>query len=1581
MESFIFNNFKKRLMEGEVNENESWIFYPVNKSFVNDFEDKIKYIKSTNDFRLFLPEDKTDGADFFDTYKTRMYSQTYRYTKMGDTDIKSKPYFVTSAGFDLFLEKFPGQEHLKDLFFTPGINFYRVDHYDEKIDTTTNQPYQSPVPRGFYYVNTTEELAWCADQVNNINGDNTINIVLGDNIGVKAENVTVDSLTANPTIFKTVRTSIGSNPAQPYEGIFYGNGFKFVNLILNCDKDVNGIFGYLGTSGLLSTVTFDGVNVLKCDKDISITHLINNGTDVFAGLLCGKNNGKIESCYIHGDVVVNNFIPKMYSSLLKNDNADITNGSYFTYYPNYYCYDNPGNIVPYIGYFNEGVFATYSGYGADGSKHYYWNTENTVPEVYNYDTSNKAVPLEWYYYIAPNINSMYFMHFTHEKCRLNVLWYDQNLISDYSKQYQMDGASVNDYGLYCINPEINNTSSYKAPSTKWMDRMKYAQYFNKSIKLSEQNRVAYYVSSLVGCNNSIINHARVDCTLHTSGTFVGFMGGVAGMQAKGKLYNIFTQVTSKDVVEDREGFTYYKRDWVNFNQVLTFHKKSIKNISSLFGSCIVDGKYGEPGLVMDAVNSYFNNENSIVFNSANLETPEYDDYYFDNRFGAFAAMVEFNASNVSDMWISDEMVNNPVYRCIRVSNSTFGYKEIGSYTTEDGTRYLCSPYTIAYAGVNGYQYNMYGIASPLFPEIKPIYNSTPSIISTCFDNKGFQIAQNSLFHRVGLFGIDQNIAAPHSNPNFWCINLETDLPGVGGVWSNDVYNYYYNAGNNGVAVPTSVVDRVNKPITTNFDIDVSHIASKLVSWNNCYINNNYNQAEYVFTTVKVPNAAQIMPAYFTTQINEAGQATGPIAVCDGSNTTPGWVVGTNGTVYDYAANKVLSLYPYFGSDLALIENTDPALGKTDLTQGFRKIRLTLSNRTFNAPDYTIGTQLKKFYTNPAFNVAGHFLINNVKTVIIEISEEALKYRPFTDVPVPGETRADKINKVKSMISVYANTVGGMYQGRRDATFDYLPNKFRDDWLGKYDRVYDGHPIEYGFRIYTDYTDEDYPRFETFVIPYDIEAPYSISNDFSNPPYSTFEGFYVRTRTYGDGNYSDNSHEVEAIYPYNTRIYLEIENVELIPWVTYFHGFDIIDNIPVPIYTEEHSTYITDYLTAAWYGKDPADSTKYCFLTPAGEPTYDINEAKTGYFPKNGFISTEPDFLFMDKTRKVTAADNQVYQCYGPYSAESVWIQHDMAYATYNPNTTIRNDIPSADRFQITAVPLQNIPPENYNWESHFDLAAMVTPRNKVSYSDVEYYTTGIENPDWMAGIAYNYTLTAAMYTAGQPLMLSGTDRSYTLPTPWWQLECKGYFYNNLADSLHVNDPQLINGGENYTGYNTSTFGDVLLLRNSNIIANINASNETTKTDKLLNYYKYTYTKYDSVFCNDIYTNGIKMDVSYNYKNNKAGFWYKVPNTSGNIEFNDELNYYSNVFAIGKTLNQKSILDNCFTAVKDYTWLASGFSADDFEGIYVADTKGNSIMYIDVGLGECPDGTSWSLSSYPSEQTLSDNVSGLLLEVN
>ena len=1570
MESFIFNNFKNRLMNGDVNAKENWFFYPVNKSFVNDFEDKIKYIKHTNDFRLFLPDDKEDSSNFFDYYKTKMYSQTYRYTKMGDTDLKSKPYFVTSDGFEAFLTRFPGQDHLKDLFFTPGINFYRPDHTIEKLDQTTGEVIYEVIPRGFYYVNTVEELAWCADQVNNATGNNTINIVLGDNIGTYKAGVTLADLENNPTLFKTIRYTIGANPSQPYEGVFYGNGFKFVNLIINCDKDVNGIFGYIGQNGWISTAVFDGVNVLKCSKEISITHLINNGTNVYAGLLGGKNDGKIEGCYIHGDVVVNNFIPRVYCSLAKNDYDDASNGSFYDYYPNYYCYDNPGNIVPYIGYFNEGVIATYSGHGPDGVERFYWNTESTIDAVYNYDTTNTTLPLEWYYFIAPSVDSMFFMHFTHESNRINILWYDQNLINRYSQQYGLNGAAVNYYGLLPVDAEANKPTSYYPPDTNWMGRIKYMPYLNKSIKLTEQNRAAYYVSSLVGINNSIINSVRVDCTLHTSGTFVGFMGGIAGMQSHGKLYNIITQVTSKDIEETNTGFTYYKRDWVNFG-AYQFPKKSIKNISSLFGSCIIDGKLCEPGLVIDSVYSYLNNENRIVFNTGNAETPEYDDYYFDNRFGAFASMVELNSSNISDMWITNDQVNNPAYRYIHVSNSIFGYKELGAETSTDGTKYLCSPYTIAYAGVNGYQYNMYGIASPLFPEIKPTYNATPSIISTCFENKGFQIETNSHFYRVGLFGIDQNIASPYSNPNFWCINLEIDLPGVGGVNTNEQYKYFYDLGEAGVSVPTSVVDRINNPSAVNFDIDVTKLASKLIYWNNSFINYNYPSDESVFSTVKVPAAAQINPALFTTSVDEKGNATGPIATCDGVNTTPGLIVGPGGSIYDYAANKVLSLYPYFGSDLLLIDNTDPGYKKTDLTTGFKKIRITLKNRTFNAPDVG-GNSLKKFFTGDGINTS-HYLINNVKEVIIEFSEEAMQYRPFTDVPVPGETFRDQIRYVNDMITVYFVTEGGADEGTLEGSFTYLGDY--DDW-GRFASSYDGHPLYYGFVVETDKTYQTYERHQRAVVPYDISLPYSISNNVSNPPYSTFELFYMRTHGI-----------VEDINPHNCRIYLEIESTEIIPWTHYFHGLDEYNN---PIYNERHSDYITRDLTAVWYGKDPEDPDKYCFVTSAGEATYDITSAATGYFPN---VAADADihsqFIYRDITRNISADNDKVYKCYGPYSGESMYIPsltpgEAGEYINYEPSSTIKTDITPGYRTKTSAVPLSNIPSANFNWENHYDLAVYNAEKRGYTWKTVfmpydSEFTEGSDaTPDWRKGVMYDYSLITPTYTAGYPLMVSGTEREYTLPTPWWNMQCKGYFVNNLLDSIHVADSQLNNAGQNYTGYDVSTFGDVLLLRNADITANIAAANSENSTE-LLNYYKYTYFKSDSVFCKDIYENGVKINVGYDYKNNKAGFWYKIPNTSGDIEFNDDLNYYSNIFAFGKTLNQKSILDYCFAA-NDYDWITSGFSADDFEGIYVADEKGNAVMYINVGLGECPDGTTWTLSSYPSETTLSNNVSGLLLEV-
>lgn len=1578
MDSFIFNSFKERLMTGNVNNTDTWYFYPVNKAFSEDFKDNIKYIRNTYDFRLFLPEDKEDKDSFFDYYKTNMYSNTYSYQKMTDTDLKSKPFFVTADGFEFFLEQFPGQEHLKDLFFTPGINFYRQDHTEEIIDAD-GIPTLKEIPRGFYYVNTAEELAWCADKVNSTGGDNTINIVLGDNIGVNKEDITIEDLEENPVYFKNITFTIGSNPAQPFEGIFYGNGFKFVNLILNCDYNANGIFGYIGNNAIISTVTFDGINVLKCSKEISIMHLINDGGNIYAGLLCGSNNGRIENCYIHGDVVVNNFVPKMYSVTKKNDNSDNNDASLYDYYPNYYCYDNPGNIIPYIGYFNEGVFATYSGYGPDDTKHYYWNTENDIDIVHLSDPTKSVLPLEWYYFIAPSVNGAYFMHFTHEKNRINVLWYDGNIISKYSENYGLDGGQVNSYGLYPVNPDDMNPQPIRPVSTQWMGNMKYAPYFNKSIKLTEQNRAAYYVSSLVGFNNSILNGIRVDCTLHTSGTFVGFMGGVAGMQGQGSLQNVITTVTSKDIEETKSGLTYYKRDWIN--EAYVFPKRSIKNISSLFGSCIINGKLGQPTLIMDSVRSYFNNDNKIVFNVTDKGTPEYDDYYFNNRFGSFAAMVELNTSNISDMWTTKEELNSPQCRCIYVSNSVFGYKETtDSVYSTDGTKYLCSPYNIANYGVTGYEKNMYGIASPLFPEIKPIYNATPSIISTCFDNKGYQISENSKFYRVGLFGIDQQIASPYSNPNFWCINLELDLPGIGGIHTQSQYDWFNNLANNSKSIPTSVIDRLNNQSGENFDIDITRLASKLIYWNNCSINNNYQQAENVFSTVKVPAAAQIPPAYFvrTHEFNyDIGAAT-PEALlieCNSNNTMPGYIVDKDSkNVYNYAANKILSLYSYFGSDIELITNSDSKYEKTDLSTGFGKIRITLSNPSWY---FDANSKYKKFRST---GDRSHTLINNVKNVVIEFSEEALNYTPFTTV-FPGDPTdsAEMIKKISSLITVSVDLDGGVGSGLHKCSFVNLNDYFSSNqgWTN-YAAIYDGHYINYGFVCETESTpNESNPRHLRVVIPYDISVQYNVNNGIiSNPPYSTFECFYVTTH--------GGPEDLNPADGY--RFYLKMESVELMPDTNYFHGYEDVEQTK-KIYTSEHGPYVTELLTAAWYGYDGSSGqNRFRFLNSAYQFTDVYEEAQTGYFPKyetsgaNGVAYDE--FLFMDRNRQITASNGTIYKCYGPYYGENIQVAAGLQPVPYNPKSTITTYLSSASYFLMSAVELKNVPSAYYNWESHFDLVATAYPSQNRLYSynkEMSDYKSSEEIPDVLYGCCYNYTLRTT-FTGSTPLVLVGTQREYTFPILWHKLNIKGYFYNNLYDSFHVNDPQLTAAPENYIGYDTSNFYDVLLLRNSNIQKNIDDAKQYSDDTALLDYYKYTYIKSEPKKCADMFSYGIEVPVEYNYKNNKAGFWYKVPNTSGYLEFNDDLNYYSNVFAIGKTLNQKSILNYCFKAVDNYTWIVSGFSADDFEGIYVSDKSGNSIMYIDVGLGECNDGTSWTLSSYPSEPELSDSVSGLLLEV-
>jgi hypothetical protein len=76
------------------------------------------------------------------------------------------------------------------------------------------------------------------------------------------------------------------------------------------------------------------------------------------------------------------------------------------------------------------------------------------------------------------------------------------------------------------------------------------------------------------------------------------------------------------------------------------------------------------------ISEKFVNKNAVVFNKQTGDI-EYDDYYFMNRYGGIAAMVEYNSTNISNLWdingdgtaIND--INNPLVRSILISNSIF----------------------------------------------------------------------------------------------------------------------------------------------------------------------------------------------------------------------------------------------------------------------------------------------------------------------------------------------------------------------------------------------------------------------------------------------------------------------------------------------------------------------------------------------------------------------------------------------------------------------------------------------------------------------------------------------------------------------------------------------------------------------------------------------------------------------------------------------------------------------------------------------------------------------------------------------
>ncbi|MCL2138178.1 MAG: InlB B-repeat-containing protein, partial [Treponema sp.] len=117
-------------------------------------------------------------------------------------------------------------------------------------------------------------------------------------------------------------TPIGAS-ASPFTGGFNGKGFTVSNLAMNSTANYQGMFGYIGTGGLVKNTALINANV-------------KGGS--YAGGLAGHSSGTVEGCYVTGSVS-----GSFYVGGIAGFNSGTVRNCYAT--SNVNCNSNAGGIV------------------------------------------------------------------------------------------------------------------------------------------------------------------------------------------------------------------------------------------------------------------------------------------------------------------------------------------------------------------------------------------------------------------------------------------------------------------------------------------------------------------------------------------------------------------------------------------------------------------------------------------------------------------------------------------------------------------------------------------------------------------------------------------------------------------------------------------------------------------------------------------------------------------------------------------------------------------------------------------------------------------------------------------------------------------------------------------------------------------------------------------------------------------------------------------------------------------------------------------------------------------------------------
>jgi hypothetical protein len=488
----VFNDFKRRLLNGEVEPSFNCSAYLMNSGYAQIY-DNLQYMRSISDFEN-INYDALHTSPIYgitgsalatgqiiqnDYYREKTYDE--------ESDFTSDPIFVTSANSASYMS------------YAAGTDLHRKAIMQDYINTFG----------GFFLVGKIDEFNKMCSMIEE-NDCERYAVVLADDI----ENIIV-----NNALFNKTRQ-------HPFRGVFDGNGYALQIQKMFVNDRTCGVFGYIADEGVvrnlvIQPVKAEGVSAIDVfsTSQISLDTIKLGQGDVRFGVLAGVNEGMCEKVVVSANLSFNGkWRPNIYfthnkyvddsvsevslyspewQSAPSYNVADVTAISSYTNlcFPTQLCINSEANLIPYVGYFGEAAFA-----------HAVEQAAYLEKPLYEYPMSGTL-----------GCDGFSRSDGTTTFCRDIELLYSQHCKA-------FDDAKG------------HNEDTYSPLHTQGHVMQR------GTFRLGPNHRAAYLIGGVFGLNNGTLNTVGYDGTMQFNNCTVALIGGIAGRQARGTSYDSIGRV-------------------------------------------------------------------------------------------------------------------------------------------------------------------------------------------------------------------------------------------------------------------------------------------------------------------------------------------------------------------------------------------------------------------------------------------------------------------------------------------------------------------------------------------------------------------------------------------------------------------------------------------------------------------------------------------------------------------------------------------------------------------------------------------------------------------------------------------------------------------------------------------------------------------------------------------------------------------------------------------------------------------------------------------------------------------------------